>query len=61
MEQSMKYDRNDIKSIESYAKLIIGKTVRQIIGDAELQYNSGKGKIGQIVEKYYFNYTPNQV
>jgi DNA mismatch repair protein MutH len=52
------YDKTSPASIEKYAQLLIGKTFSQAIPN-KTTFNTGKGKLGQFVEKYYFNYEPN--
>jgi DNA mismatch repair protein MutH len=54
------YNPKDKKSVVDYAKLLKGKTLRQICSplDFELNY-SGKGNFGQMLEKVYFGYNPN--
>jgi DNA mismatch repair protein MutH len=54
------YDLNSSISIINYAKLLKGKTLRQACGDEIVKHHyEGKGKFGQILEKYYFGYEPN--
>jgi DNA mismatch repair protein MutH len=56
----MPYNPKDKKSVISYAKLLKGKTLRQICEPAILEHNyTGKGNFGQILEKFYFGYNPN--
>ena len=56
----MQYNPKDKKSIIDYAKLLKGKTLRQICDPIILEHNySGKGNFGQILEKFYFGYDPN--
>jgi DNA mismatch repair protein MutH len=57
----MQYNSADIKSIISYAKKLEGKTLRNLCGDVLENSYSGKGKFGQLLEKFYFNYEPNSV
>lgn len=56
----LQYNPADKKSIIDYAKLLEGKSLRQVC-DAKVlgHYYSGKGNFGQVLEKFYFNYTPN--
>lgn len=54
------YNPNDKKSVIDYAKLLKGKTLREICNPEILQHNYiGKGNFGQILEKFYFGYDPN--
>lgn len=51
------YDNKDPKSIESHAKLLLNKTLREVYG--EYKVGTGRGALGQAVEKHHFNYNPN--
>ncbi len=54
------YNPKDKKSVIDYAKLLKGKTLRQICDPVILEHNyAGKGNFGQILEKFYFGYDPN--
>lgn len=54
------YNPKDKKSVIVYAKLLKGKTLRQICDPKILEHNyTGKGNFGQILEKFYFGYNPN--
>jgi len=54
------YNPKDKKSVIDYAKLLKGKTLRQICDPVILEHNyTGKGNFGQILEKFYFGYDPN--
>lgn len=54
------YNPKDKKSIIDYAKLLKGKTLRQVCDPSILKHNyTGKGNFGQILEKFYFGYDPN--
>lgn len=54
------YNPKDKKSVIEYAKLLKGKTLRQICDPLILGHNyTGKGNFGQILEKFYFGYNPN--
>lgn len=56
----IKYNPKDKKSVIDYAKLLKGKTLRQVCDPLILEHNySGKGNFGQILEKFYFGYDPN--
>jgi DNA mismatch repair protein MutH len=54
------YNPKDKKSVIDYAKLLKGKTLRQICDPKIFKHNyTGKGNFGQILEKFYFGYDPN--
>ena len=56
----MNYNPEDKISVIDYAKLLKGKTLRQICDPLILEHNyTGKGNFGQILEKFYFGYNPN--
>jgi DNA mismatch repair protein MutH len=60
MNNKLQYNPKDRKSVIDYAKLLKGKTLRQICDPLILEHNySGKGNFGQILEKFYFGYEPN--
>lgn len=54
------YNPENKKSIIDYAKLLKGKTLKQVC-DVKLIKNNrkGKGHFGQILEEFYFHYKPN--
>ena len=56
------YNSYNKKSVVDYAKLLKGKSLREIC-EPEVIYHtySGKGNFGQLLEKYYFKYEPNSV
>ncbi|NBX79695.1 MAG: DNA mismatch repair protein [Flavobacteriales bacterium] len=54
------YNLKDKKSVIDYAKLLKGKTLREICNPEIIEHNyTGKGNFGQILEKFYFGYDPN--
>ena len=53
------YVRSSPKSIEEYAKLLLDKSLRKVLGNSIKQRYKGKGKLGQILEDLYFQYKPN--
>lgn len=57
---NFEYDKNDPKSILTFAKKLIGHSLREMCANsiADNPY-SGKGKYGQLLEKYYFGYSLN--
>ena len=66
-EVELPYDETDPQDIENYAKKLIGKTfydvLREYFKDNELELektlNKNKGKLGNLIEEYYFYYKPN--
>lgn len=56
------YDQADSSSIIGFAKKLVGHTLREKCGEyITNETYSGKGKFGQLLEKYYFGYTPNSI
>lgn len=56
----MSYNPQDKRSVVEYAKLLKGKTLREVCDSSILEHNyTGKGNFGQILEKFYFGYDPN--
>ena len=54
------YNPKDKKTVLAYAKLLKGKTLREICDPEILEHKyTGKGNFGQILEKFYFGYDPN--
>ena len=70
---SLPYDYTNPKSIENYAKKLIGLSFKDILDNSikdkdilsdRLDYYSNpraKGGFGHILEKYYFMYEPNSI
>ncbi len=59
MQKELPYDESNPISIESYARGLLNRSLRDLFGyDLENAY-SGKGKLGQLVEFLYFGYKPN--
>ena len=54
---TISYDDKDPRSIEAHAKLLLKKTLREVYGQYEV--GTGRGALGQAVEKHHFNYEPN--
>lgn len=52
------YDHTSKESILEYGRLLLGKTLRDLHPDA-VEYSTGKGRMGQSVEKFHFGYSPN--
>lgn len=71
MTAKLPYDKTDPKSIERYAKKLIGKTFQDVlnesiysnskVGDESGKYGDEKrkGGLGNLLEKYYFGYEVN--
>jgi DNA mismatch repair protein MutH len=55
---TLPYDKNSKESILEHARKMLGKTLWQVYGNARL-VQSGKGGLGNAVEKYHFQYEPN--
>ncbi|MDD5152274.1 MAG: Sau3AI family type II restriction endonuclease, partial [Flavobacterium sp.] len=56
------YNPKDKKSVIDYAKLLKGKSLRQVCDSKVLEHSySGKGNFGQVLEKFYFGYEPNSL
>ncbi|MBR2092171.1 MAG: hypothetical protein IJ905_17945, partial [Fibrobacter sp.] len=52
------YDKTSKESILEHARKMLGKTLWDMYGEAKL-VQSGKGGLGNAVEKYHFQYEPN--
>jgi DNA mismatch repair protein MutH len=58
--QQLRYNPNEKQSIIAFAKLLKGKSLRESCGVYILDHGyKGKGNWGQVLEKYYFGYEPN--
>ena len=53
------YDRTSKWSILEYSKKLLGKTLEEAIAPTQIEELRGKGKLGQLVEKYFFGYELN--
>lgn len=53
------YDKADKYSIFEYSKGLLGKCLEEAIYPTEISKINGKGKLGQMVEQYYFGYELN--
>lgn len=58
MSYGTRYNPASAESILSYARLLLGKSLRQLY-ENEVAASGGKGSIGQAVEKFHFGYEPN--
>ena len=59
---TLPYNPKNKQSIIDFAKILKGKTLRDVCDETILKNNySGKGKFGQLLEKFYFQYNPNSV
>ena len=56
---SFDYDRKDKWSILEYSKKILGKTLEQAVYPEEVKVRKGTGRLGQLVEEYFFGYGVN--
>src|SRR5690606_6217513 len=59
---NLPYDPRDPQSIYRYARGLLKKSLRQVLGDDVEQVAAamrGKGDFGQLVEKLFFLYEPN--
>lgn len=52
------YDNTSKESILEHGRLLLGKTLRDLHPDA-VEHSTGKGRMGQSVEKFHFGYAPN--
>lgn len=52
------YDITSAKSIQEYSKKLIGKSLEEAVGKYDLDQASNKGKLGTLVEDYFFQYSP---
>ncbi|MGV3762692.1 MutH/Sau3AI family endonuclease [Parapedobacter sp.] len=62
MPTTLPYDPADPQSILQYARGLLKKSLRQVVGDGVEEAAAamrGKGDFGQLVEKLYFLYEPN--
>jgi DNA mismatch repair protein MutH len=54
------YNPNSKQSVLDFAKLLVGKTLKEVCNSDIIKHNySGKGNFGQVLEKFYFLYEPN--
>ena len=57
---NLPYNPEDKESIIAFAKILKGKTLREICDENILSHGyGGKGNFGQVLEKFYFLYEPN--
>lgn len=61
MEQELPYDKTSPSSIEQYAQQLLGKSLKDVLGQNTEQTYKGKGKLGQLLEELYFHYAPNSI
>lgn len=52
------YDASNPQSILAYARELLGKSLSELHPDS-VEYSTGKGRMGQSVEKYHFGFNPN--
>lgn len=53
------YDRTNKWSILEYSKQLLGKTLEDAIAPDTIEARKGKGRLGQLVEEYFFGYDVN--
>ena len=51
-----RYNVADRFDIWNYSKGLLNKTLEEAVGMSLSEDNTGKGKLGQMVERYYFGY-----
>ncbi len=56
---NLPYDKTDKYDIWKYSKRLLGKTLDEAVGGIDEEDNAGKGRLGQMVERYFFGYEPN--
>jgi len=56
---NLPYDKADKYSIWEYSKHLLGHTLNEAVGGIGEEDNTGKGRLGQMVERYFFGYEPN--
>jgi len=61
MSVDVTYDSTDPNSIETYAKQLLNRSLRDVLDDVPEDKYQGKGKLGQMLEEFFFHYTPNAV
>lgn len=55
---NLPYNHTSKESILNYGRQLLGKSLRELHPNAT-EYSTGKGRMGQSVEKYHFGYSPN--
>jgi len=53
------YDRTSKSSILEFSKQLLGKTLAEAIAPDTIEDRKGKGRLGQLVEEYFFGYDVN--
>ncbi len=62
MSNNRSYEPTSPDSIERYAKQLVGLTLRDVIAEeAPVAYQTGKGRLGDIVERSYFGINPGNI
>ncbi|MCQ2291036.1 MAG: hypothetical protein MJZ63_07185 [Muribaculaceae bacterium] len=54
----LNYDPSSKSSILSHARLLLGKSLKDLYNEA-IVLNGGRGRMGQCVEQFHFQYSPN--
>lgn len=52
------YDITSAESIQNYSKRLIGKSLEEAVGKYDLDHLANKGRLGTLVEDYFFQYSP---
>lgn len=62
METSPSYNPTDPASIEAYAERLVGRTLREMLAaESRTVYQTGKGNLGDVVERSYFGINPGNI
>jgi len=56
---ALNYDRTNKQSIFEYSKRLLGKTLEEAVAPTVIRNRDGKGRLGQLVEEYFFGYDVN--
>lgn len=57
--ENLPYDKSNKYAIWEYSKKLLGHTLNEAVGEIGEEDNTGKGRLGQMVERYFFGYEPN--
>lgn len=52
------YDITSPKSLQDYSRRLIGKSLEEAVSKYDLDQSSNKGRLGTLVEEYFFEYSP---
>ena len=56
---TLPYNKNDVESIFEYSKGILNHSLQEAVSPMVIPESKGKGRLGVMVEKYFFQYEPN--